>query len=121
LAGQLFGLGHAAPLTVTGWNGTLTLLAIDVPNWMTALAAGILALWSWVDANISRKAGAYLLAIYGFIHCLYAAVILVSSERGVLGVGPLVVAVGFAVILGMLAKDRRRLSNPRGASQGEPG
>ena len=96
-------------LTITGWNGHISLFGMEWPNWITLVAASILAIWSANEALIGRRAGAWLLAIFGLTYCLGTALILLTREGGKLGIGVLVVAIAFVVIIVQLARSRKTL------------
>ena len=85
----LLGMPAMGPIEVTinGWNGSLTLLGVTSPNWVTACCAGVIAILSLVGFKGSVHVPGtipLLLALYGLLH---TGVVLVTMIGQSLGIG----------------------------------
>ena len=97
-------------LTVTGWNGNVSLGGLELPNWLVVLGAiGVTAL-CWLKACSVWEASAvvpFALAAYGLFHAAFVWVALMSSDEGSAGVGSFLTAVAFVAILVVLVQQVR--------------
>ena len=99
-------------LTITGWNGSITLGGLKLPNWLAVLAAACVAAISWLRALGVWTAPSFVpfaFAGYGLLHAGFALVALMGSNRGSAGVGSLLTASAF---VGMLVVLVRQLRSP---------
>ncbi len=113
--GNPFG-GIQMTLTITGWNGHVTLGGLKLPNWLVVLAAAGVAALCWLKALSVWYAPAFVafaLAAYGLLHAGFALVILMSSDQGTAGVGSFLTALAFIGILVILVQQVR---SPKAAS-----
>lgn len=108
LSGAIFqGLGLS--LTVTAWNGHITLLGIKLPNWLVVVTAVAAAALVWIRAAKAWEpphALLYALAGYGLFHSAWVLLVLMFSNEGSAGIGSLATAAAF---VGMLVALRRLL------------
>ena len=105
--------------TVTGWNGSVTLVGLTLPNWLVVLAAGGVALVGWLRASGAGSPAFVPIGVagYGLLHSLFALVALAGSDRSSAGVGSLLTAAAFAGMLVLLGRHRR---DPAPGASAEP-
>ena len=97
---MLEGLGLS--LTVTAWNGSITVLGVKIPNWLVVVAAAGAAVVAWLKvARVWEPPAAllYALAGYGLFHSVWVVLALMFSSRGALGIGSLLTAAAFVGML----------------------
>jgi len=102
--------GTELTITITGWNGHITLGGLSLPNWLVVLAAAGVAILRWLKASSvwdAPSAVPFGLAGYGLLHAGLAAVVLMGSARSSAGVGSFLTALAFIGILVILAKQAR--------------
>jgi len=109
---------HIAPLDtgdinitwrISGWKGALTVLRMELPNWLVVVAAFVIAALAVLQAARVCEPRPWIstaLAVYGLLHS--GATILGLIDTGnTLGVGVLVTLAAFIAILVLLRKERR--------------
>jgi hypothetical protein len=100
-------MGGRMSLTVTGWNGTLTLAGLSLPNWLVVLATAGVAVLCWMRASSVWQAPTALpiaLAGYGLVHTGFFTILLAASGDASLGVGSVVSTLAFMILLGILIR-----------------
>lgn len=101
--GEVGNLGMVIPkrVAITGWTGRIVLMGVEIPNFMTIVAALVLAVWSLRDPLLGRKGLAPVLAVYGLLHGLFAARFTVLGGGGGRGwpTGALLATAAFVGIL----------------------
>jgi hypothetical protein len=104
-AGEFFGSnpfgGMTVTLTVTGWNGTVTLAGISLPNWTVVLLAAAVTALAWLVVTDAWQPPRYLgpaLAVLGLLQVLLTLLVLAGSEKSSLGIGILATAVGLGIL-----------------------
>jgi hypothetical protein len=93
-------------VTVTAWNGTLTLGGLKLPNWLVVVAAVAVAAFCWLKATGTWPAPRWLsllLVAYGVLHTLFFT--LTVAFNGTAGVGALLTILGFIALLVILLRD----------------
>ena len=106
-------------LTVTGWNGKLTIGALELPNWAVVLAAACVAAFAWARAySVGRPSLLVLLgiALYGVLHSIGWMAVALGSGKGSLGIGVLLTTVCFVGMIVPVA--REIMSRPEEGTQG---
>jgi FtsH-binding integral membrane protein len=109
--GAPFG-GMELTFTVTGWNGNATLGGLKFPNWLVVVAAGGVALISWLAATGAWRPPTALpvaLAAYGLAHSLYVFVALMLAAKASVGIGVIVTAVAFVGMVVVVVRQFRDL------------
>src|SRR5687768_17352139 len=84
-------MGMPMSITLTGWQGHLTLAGTALPNWlviMAALAAAILAYIRSAGLGDVNRAVCIALLVYGIAHVILLIVV-ITANRGVIGFGAL--------------------------------
>ncbi len=107
--GGLFG-DMQITLTITGWNGNVTLGGLKLPNWLAVLAAACVAAASWLRAMGVWTAPSFVpftFAGYGLLHAGFALVALMGSDQGSAGLGSLLTALAFVGMLVVLVQQLR--------------
>jgi hypothetical protein len=102
--------GMQMTITVTGWNGNITLGGLKLPNWLVVLAAAGVTTLCWLKASSvwdAPPAVLFALAAYGLLHAGFALVALIASDEGSAGVGGFLTALGFIGILVILVQQVR--------------
>jgi len=92
-------------LTMTGWNGRLTLVGLELPNWLVVLAAATVAVLYWLKVLSLWPAPAFLVfavAGYGVLQAVITFVVLVRSYGASPGVGLLLTLFCFICVLKIL-------------------
>jgi hypothetical protein len=109
LGGALF-QGMNLSLTMTAWNGNITILGLKIPNWLVVVAASAAALISWLkalsvwQAHIGLSVG---LTVYGFLHACWVLVSLGASDDGSIGIGSLLTAAAFVAMVVLVVQEAR--------------
>ena len=107
--GSLF-QGMELTVTMTGWNGSIALGKLKLPNWLVVLAAIGLATLCWLRATSVWSAPPALLfglAGYGLFHAGDAMVSLLASSKGSAGVGSFLTVLGFVgILIGLVQRVR---------------
>jgi hypothetical protein len=106
---DLFG-GMEIVVTVTGWNGTMNLGRLKLPNWLVVFAAVGVAALCWLKATSVWAAPPALLfglAGYGLFHSGDILVWLLSSDKSSAGVGSFLTVIAFAGMLAALIRHVR--------------
>ncbi len=90
--GDFFG---GLSIAVNAWSGNLTLAGLQLPNWLTVVAATCA-----VGTAYARSTGAQLskalpsgLILYALVHVALFALIVLGSGRGTLGIGAILMFV----------------------------
>jgi hypothetical protein len=107
--GAMFG-GLQLTITVTGWNGSINLGNLSLPNWMVVLAAAGLAAVAWLRALDIWSAPAFVpfaLASYGLLHAGDFLVSMMRSSNASAGVGSFLTTATFLGLLVMLVQQAR--------------
>jgi hypothetical protein len=102
--------GMQMTITITGWNGNITVGGLKLPNWLVVLAAAGVTALCWLKASsIWAAPSAVLLALaaYGVLHAGFALVVLMGSSEGSAGVGTVLTGLAFIAILVILVKQVR--------------
>jgi hypothetical protein len=92
-------------ITITGWNGSLTIMGVSSPNWTTGCCAGIIAVLT-VIRFLGRirvtEMILLLLGLYGVLHTGAVLLMVINSEPGngspSLGIGLLLAFACFGVL-----------------------
>jgi len=103
--------GMTMTITITGWNGNITLGGLTLPNWLVVLAAAGVATLCWLKAATvwdAPRAVLFALAGYGLLHAGFALLVLMSSGKGSAGIGSLLTALAFIAILVILVRQGSR-------------
>jgi tRNA A-37 threonylcarbamoyl transferase component Bud32 len=103
--GNPFG-GMKMTFEVNGWNGTLTLLGIKMPNWMpfvVSLVIGLLALLRALESLSAPRAISFVLAGYGVLHA--GMFIIIIGSEGNLGFGCFATLGAFVAIVVLLIRE----------------
>ena len=103
---RMFGAKEVT-VTVTGWNGYITLGRLKLPNWLVVLAAAGVAAFSWLRAQSlwpAPPALLFALAGYGLLHSGDALVTFMTSSKSSAGVGSFLTVLGFVGILAGLVR-----------------
>ncbi|MFH1037760.1 MAG: hypothetical protein V1789_03710 [PVC group bacterium] len=101
--------------TINGWNGSLTLLGITIPNWLVvvvALAVTVMAVCRQLKNMNVPPLLSILFSAYGLVHCGVSVSIL--GTKGTLGIGSLLSLAGFVslIILSIKALSHNELVQP---------
>lgn len=102
--------GMQMTLTITGWNGNITLVGLKLPNWLVVLAAGGVTALCWLKASSvwdAPPAVSFVVAAYGLLHAGFALVVLILASEGSPGVGVILTGLAFIAILVILAQQVR--------------
>ena len=105
-------------ITVTGWNGSITVGGLSLPNWLVVLAAAGAATLCWLKAASvwdAPSAVPFSLAGYGLLHTGVALITLIGSGKGSVGVGSVLTVlafIGIIVILVQLVRTPNTASPP---------
>jgi hypothetical protein len=96
-------------LTITGWNGHLSLAGLTMPNWVVVVGAlavaafhGLAAASVWSAHPLVNPA----IAAYGLLHVLALAAILLANKGGI-NVGLVATLAAYATILAILVGQSR--------------
>jgi hypothetical protein len=95
---------------INGWNSTLEIARIKLPNWLPAFAAIGLASLAWLKVRSlwsSPPALTYGLAGYGLLHSINSAGVLLRSPESSVGIGLSLAIVGFVGMLAALVQNQR--------------
>ncbi|HEX5322454.1 MAG TPA: hypothetical protein VFW40_01620 [Capsulimonadaceae bacterium] len=99
------------PLTLTGWNGSLTMAHIQFPNWLViaaALGIAIVATLRAAGYQQAPRAVEWVLAIYGALYML-AFLAFMLNTNATLGIGCILTLVAFIGLIIALAGQHRAL------------
>ncbi|MGA2620012.1 MAG: hypothetical protein ABSF26_20540 [Thermoguttaceae bacterium] len=108
--------GMNMTITITGWNGSITLGGLSLPNWLVVLASAGVAALCWLKAASvwdAPSAVLFALAGYGLLHTGVAWLALMGSDKSSAGVGSFLTALAFIGILVILVQQAR---SPKTAS-----
>ena len=97
-------------MTITGWNGSMTVSGIALPNWLVVVAAAAVAGLAWLRAGAvwtAPRPVPFVLAGYGLVHAAGSAFVRMASDRGAAGIGSLLSAATFVGMLVILARQSR--------------
>jgi hypothetical protein len=104
-SGDFFGSnpfgGMTVTLTVNGWNGTVTIAGVRLPNWTVVLVAVAVAALAWSVVSNAWQPPRYLgplLAVLGLMQALLTLLVLAGSEKSSLGIGILATVAGLGVL-----------------------
>jgi hypothetical protein len=92
-------------VTLTGWNGHVTLFGVESPNWAVVAAALVLLSLGVLELTQRWRAPLWLkivLAAYGTVHL--GAMIIILLDKGTLGIGGLAALACFIAILFLCLK-----------------
>jgi len=87
-------------LTLNGFQGTVGLLGVDLPNWMVLVASVGVMLVCWIASFSSTPSVpklAYVFAGYGATHL--AVLLVMLASRGSIGVGLVLTVAAFVAVL----------------------
>jgi hypothetical protein len=107
---------------VTGWNGSVNLGGLSVPNWLVVLLAAAVAGISWAIVTRSWQPPRFLspvLAILGLLQIVATMIVFMSSGRASIGIGILTTLIGF-IALAYTSITLARLTAPARAAGGFP-
>lgn len=104
-------------VTFNGWNGSVTLMGIAVPDWMVlvlAVAAVGLALTRGSETRGPPRGLIYLLLIAAIVQCAVVVAVLAGSKDGTAGIGPIVGALALVAFMfyGVSSRGRIRRQKP---------
>jgi hypothetical protein len=102
-------------LTMTGWNGNLTVAGVQLPNWLTVVAAVavVFGVWLTVLGILPIPLAALIVvAAYGLLHTAFLLILLATSNDGSPGLGAALTAVLFAIMLAVLIRNKDALKAP---------
>ena len=105
-------------ITITGWNGSISLGGLSLPNWLVVLASAGVATLCWLKvASVWDAPSALLFALagYGLLHTGVALFTLMGSGKSSAGVGSFVTAlafIGIVVILVQLVRSPKTAGPP---------
>jgi hypothetical protein len=102
--------GMQMTLTVTGWNGHITLGGLEMPNWLVVPVAASVAALCWLKAaSIWNAPSAVLFAAasWGLLQAGITVAILIGSEGGSAGVGSFLTVLAFLGMLVVLVQQAR--------------
>jgi FtsH-binding integral membrane protein len=93
--------GMAVTMTLTGWDGTLTLAGMAVPNWVVVALALATAGVVWLRATETWHPPRGLplgLALLGCAHVAGILAVLAFSGKGTIGIGAVIAAIAFVAM-----------------------
>ncbi|MGO9111567.1 MAG: hypothetical protein ACLP9L_20270 [Thermoguttaceae bacterium] len=99
--------GMNLTITITGWNGSITVGGLSLPNWLVVLASAGVATLCWLKATSvwdAPVAVLFALAGYGLLHIGVALLTLMGSGKSSAGVGSLLTALAFIGIIAILVQ-----------------
>jgi len=85
--------------TLTGWNGSINVLGVTLPNWLVVVAAAAAASFCWLkDLRLweAPRHSPCVAAGYGLFHAIWTAIALIGSGKGSIGIGLLATLLAFA-------------------------
>lgn len=99
-------MGMPLFITMTGWQGNLSLAGVSLPNWLVVVAAlGAAALGYVRSAGLGEVNRAACVAplIYGILHVVLL-VLVMSANKGTIGFGAILTIVALVAMLVSLFK-----------------
>ncbi len=96
-------------ITITVWNGSISLGGLDLPNWLTVVAAFAVVGAYWLRELAVLAVPVALMVViaaYGILHTLFAVTILTLSDEGSPGTGAVLSALFFVGMIVLLIRSR---------------
>ena len=93
--------GMTVTVTLNGWNGTVTLAGIQLPNWTVVLLAVMVTALAWLVVSDAWQPPRFLapaLATLGLLQVLLTLLVLAGSGNSSLGIGILATIAGLGVL-----------------------
>jgi hypothetical protein len=107
------GMNFSMTMTVTAWNGSLTLLQVQTPNWLIVPAAVVVALVAALRAFGFKQASPvieWVLSIFGVLYMI-AFVLMIVDGGGTLGIGSILTLIAFiGMVVSIVLQSRAKRS-----------
>jgi hypothetical protein len=109
--------GVEITMTMTGWNGSITLGGLSIPHWLVVLVSAGVAVLCWLKATsvwVAPQVVFFLLAAYGLVHAGIALIALMASGKGSPGIGLFLTILAFIGMLLILVRQAVYSKAPKG-------